>query len=245
VKPTRLLFVDDEPGIRATLPPILRRYGFVVAVAASVREGLEQIRKQEFDVLLCDLKFQQDADGYEIVRVMRQANPDCIIVVLTGNPTMEPLSRALNWELTTLLPSLPLSIILLQPWPKSCAHVGLHFPKSHGGNQQQPTPQLPTKIAAIRKNSKFRTSPQAVFRFPKYCPAHPVLVLEARTFHILRARCSSLPARSRSFWQEDLPIERGFRSPAADRISLRIPEGSRELPHTARKMDGGELEHSK
>ena len=88
MKPTRLLFVDDEPSIRATLPPILRRYGFMVAVAASVAEGIEEIHKQEFDVLLCDQNFEREADGYDLVRAMRQVNPDCIIIVLTGYPAM-------------------------------------------------------------------------------------------------------------------------------------------------------------
>jgi len=96
VKPTRLLFVDDEPGIRATLPIILRRYGFMVAVAASVLEGLEQIHKQEFDVLLCDLNIEREADGYDLVRAMRHAKPDCIIVVLTGNPTMEAAEQGIE-----------------------------------------------------------------------------------------------------------------------------------------------------
>ncbi len=37
----RLLFVDDEPGIRQTLPVILRKYGFAVTVTATVSEAIE------------------------------------------------------------------------------------------------------------------------------------------------------------------------------------------------------------
>jgi len=47
----RILFVDDEPGIRATLAIILRRYGFIVSVASTVAEALEAIKEQEFDLL--------------------------------------------------------------------------------------------------------------------------------------------------------------------------------------------------
>ena len=36
----RLLFVDDEPSIRLTLPPILQERGFQVQIAASVSEAL-------------------------------------------------------------------------------------------------------------------------------------------------------------------------------------------------------------
>ena len=36
----RLIFVDDEPGIRLTLPPLLEERGFQVTVAANVTEAL-------------------------------------------------------------------------------------------------------------------------------------------------------------------------------------------------------------
>jgi CheY-like chemotaxis protein len=51
----RLLFVDDERGIRETLAIILLRYGFTVTVAATVKEAVDQIQEQQFDLLLCDL----------------------------------------------------------------------------------------------------------------------------------------------------------------------------------------------
>lgn len=85
----RLLFVDDERGIRETLPPILRRYGFTVTVAASVPEALAQIREQRFDILLCDLNIGKEKDGYEVVRAIRAIDPDCRAVMLTAYPDME------------------------------------------------------------------------------------------------------------------------------------------------------------
>src|SRR5438094_6260111 len=36
----RLLFVDDEPNIRLTLPPVLEQHGFQVQVAANLSEAL-------------------------------------------------------------------------------------------------------------------------------------------------------------------------------------------------------------
>jgi hypothetical protein len=50
-----LLFIDDEPSIRLTLPPLLQEHGFQVKVAANVPEALEAIKTNEFDVLICDL----------------------------------------------------------------------------------------------------------------------------------------------------------------------------------------------
>jgi DNA-binding NtrC family response regulator len=85
----RLLFVDDERGIRETLSMILLRYGFTVALASTVEQALEQIRTQKFDLLLCDLNIHRENDGYDVIRVMRQVNPDCVTIVLTGYPAEE------------------------------------------------------------------------------------------------------------------------------------------------------------
>jgi CheY-like chemotaxis protein len=51
----RLLFVDDESGIRLTLSAILQQNGFDVTVAASVPEALALIGKNRYEVLLSDL----------------------------------------------------------------------------------------------------------------------------------------------------------------------------------------------
>jgi DNA-binding NtrC family response regulator len=85
----RLLFVDDEPGIRNTLPEILRRYGFSVTVASTVSEAIEHICNQPFDLLLCDLNIESEADGYKVVRAIREVNPKCVVIILTGYPGLE------------------------------------------------------------------------------------------------------------------------------------------------------------
>jgi DNA-binding NtrC family response regulator len=85
----RLLFVDDEPNIRATLPTILRRYGFTVAVAGTVAQALDKIKTEEFGLLLCDLNIESEGDGFNVVRAMREKNPDCVSIILTGYPALE------------------------------------------------------------------------------------------------------------------------------------------------------------
>lgn len=84
----RLLFVDDEPNIRATLPVILRRYGFTVAVAAKIAEALKEVETQAFDILVCDLNVEREGDGYEVIRAIRHKNPRCVVIVLTGFPAL-------------------------------------------------------------------------------------------------------------------------------------------------------------
>ena len=92
----RLLFVDDEEGIRATLPLLLRARGFDVRVAANVAEALLEMRTRNFDVLLSDLNIGKDDDGFTVVQAMRKAHPHCINILLTGYPGFESALQAIQ-----------------------------------------------------------------------------------------------------------------------------------------------------
>ncbi len=94
----RLLFVDDEPSIRLTLAPILQQNGFEVRIAATVPEALGEIRNSRFDVLLSDLNISEAGDGFRIVRAMRQSQPHCVTVILTGYPALEPAADAMAYQ---------------------------------------------------------------------------------------------------------------------------------------------------
>ena len=94
----RLLFVDDEESIRATLPLLLQVRGFDVRVAASVPEALSEIKTRRFDVLLSDLNIGKDGDGFTVVQAMRSAHPHCVTVLLTGYPAFESALQAIHDE---------------------------------------------------------------------------------------------------------------------------------------------------
>jgi len=94
----RLLFVDDEPSIRLTLPPILQTRGFEVRTAASVSEALASIELYKFDILLSDLNVSEEGDGFTIVHAMRIANPHCVTILLTGYPAFESAVEAIHHE---------------------------------------------------------------------------------------------------------------------------------------------------
>src|SRR5207302_11206979 len=94
----RFLFVDDEPSIRLTLLPILQERGFQVQTAASVSEALTAIKAHKFDVLLSDINIDRESDGFTVVHAMREANPDCVTVLLTGYPAFETAVRSIRAE---------------------------------------------------------------------------------------------------------------------------------------------------
>jgi DNA-binding NtrC family response regulator len=96
MEPVRVLFVDDEPGIRVTIPEILRQYGFSVTAVGTVNKALDEITSAEFDVLISDLNFDHPADGFIVVSAMRRTRPNCVTLILTGYPGFETALEALR-----------------------------------------------------------------------------------------------------------------------------------------------------
>jgi len=94
----RLLFVDDEEGIRLTLAAVLKKQGFDVMTAATVREALSQVNSRHYDVLLCDLNIEKSGDGFVVISAMRYAQPDCVSLVLTAYPSFENAMEAIQHQ---------------------------------------------------------------------------------------------------------------------------------------------------
>jgi ActR/RegA family two-component response regulator len=99
----RVLFVDDEPSIRLTLPPVLEEHGFDVRSASSVAEALVEINSQQFDALLSDLNIGEEGDGFLVVSAMRHIQPSCITVILTGYPAFDSALQAIRQQVDDYL----------------------------------------------------------------------------------------------------------------------------------------------
>ena len=96
--PPRLLFVDDEPGIRTTLAAILKQQGFEVTAASTVSEALNWISRQSFDVLISDLNIGEAGDGFTVVSAMRRTQPQAATFILTGYPAFETALEAIRQQ---------------------------------------------------------------------------------------------------------------------------------------------------
>ncbi len=92
----RVLFVDDEPSIRLTLPAILSMHGFDVTSAGTVAEGIDAITRQKFDVLIADLNIGQPGDGFTVVSAMRRTQPNAVTIIITGFPAFETALEAIR-----------------------------------------------------------------------------------------------------------------------------------------------------
>ena len=99
----RLLFVDDEPSIRLTLPPILEKAGFDVHVAESVADALFEINSFQFDALVTDLNIGEEGDGFLVASGMRHIQPNCTVFILTGYPAFETALQAIHSQVDDYL----------------------------------------------------------------------------------------------------------------------------------------------
>jgi two-component system, OmpR family, KDP operon response regulator KdpE len=76
----RVLIVDDEPSILASMTALLRARGYEVATAMSGRGALDVFERDRPDLIVLDLALG-DIDGIEICRLIRDGNATPIIVL--------------------------------------------------------------------------------------------------------------------------------------------------------------------
>ena len=91
----RILVVDDERTLRETCKTFLDAQGYTVEVASKGDEAKKILETQRFDIAVIDL-YMTDVPGLELLKVCLQHNPDTIVVMATGNPSIESSVAALR-----------------------------------------------------------------------------------------------------------------------------------------------------
>ncbi len=81
---TRVLLVDDETGFLDVLQKRMRKRGLDVTIASSGTEGIQVLRKSDFDVAILDLKLD-DMDGIEVLEIFKKMVPELPVIMLTGH----------------------------------------------------------------------------------------------------------------------------------------------------------------
>jgi CheY-like chemotaxis protein len=81
----KILIVDDDSAVRATVQLLLERAGHSVVTAGDGRKGLAMFEAGDFDLLFLDI-FMPGMDGFETMRLVHQQQPLIPIIVISGNP---------------------------------------------------------------------------------------------------------------------------------------------------------------
>jgi len=81
----KILIVDDDIAVQATIRILLERAGHSVVVASDGRKGLTIVEAGTFDLLFLDI-FMPGMDGLEAMRLIHQQQPLIPIIVISGRP---------------------------------------------------------------------------------------------------------------------------------------------------------------
>ena len=80
---TKILIIDDEKSIRSTLREILEYEKFEVEEAADGAGGIECVKNNRFDVILCDIKMPK-MDGIAAMGEIYRIRPDARVILSSG-----------------------------------------------------------------------------------------------------------------------------------------------------------------
>ena len=108
----RVLIVDDDRTLREGCASVLQVDGYNVTVCGRGDEALDLVKRRKFDLVLCDL-YMTPVPGSEILKATLEANRDTIVVVMTGNPSVQSSIEALRDGAWDYLPK-PFSATHLQ-----------------------------------------------------------------------------------------------------------------------------------
>ncbi|PZQ93657.1 MAG: Fis family transcriptional regulator, partial [Flavobacterium psychrophilum] len=89
----KLLIIDDERAIRSTLREILEYENYEVDDIDNGIDGLEMIKKNDYNLVLCDIKMNK-MDGMEVLETALGIKPDLPFIMISGHGTVETAVEA-------------------------------------------------------------------------------------------------------------------------------------------------------
>jgi len=94
MQPAAILVVDDENLIRWSLTTRLSEEGYKVLEAATAAAALER-QREGVDLVLLDYRLP-DGDGLEVLQRIKQADPDTLVILLTGHASVDTAVEAMK-----------------------------------------------------------------------------------------------------------------------------------------------------
>src|SRR5471030_28824 len=79
----RILIIDDEVNVALLLSKFLTRNGFDVTTASNGTSGMEFLKNEHFNLVLCDFRLE-DTDGREMLKNIKTQYPKTGVIIITG-----------------------------------------------------------------------------------------------------------------------------------------------------------------
>jgi len=92
----RILIADDDRTLRKGMGLELRDLNYAVHEASSVREAIELLQRERFDLVISDLKIPEVADGMKIIEETKRIDSNSMVLVITGYGSIELAVEAMK-----------------------------------------------------------------------------------------------------------------------------------------------------
>jgi DNA-binding response OmpR family regulator len=86
---TRVLLVDDERDVRASMARVLERAGYAVSLADSVDQAVAAMRVEAVELVITDVIMPRQ-NGVELVKVLKQEFPATAVIAISGGGNFWP-----------------------------------------------------------------------------------------------------------------------------------------------------------
>jgi Response regulator containing CheY-like receiver, AAA-type ATPase, and DNA-binding domains len=78
-----ILVIDDDQDLCKVLSNFLKKSNYGVSVAYDAESGLDLLRKEKFDLVLCDYGLP-DMTGVEALQRIKVLSPESAVIIITG-----------------------------------------------------------------------------------------------------------------------------------------------------------------
>jgi len=91
----RILFVDDEPGMRKTVAHLLQKEGYQFDLASCGKEAMQKVEDEVYDLVITDIRMP-DCSGLEVLRHVRDVSPSTTVMLISAYSSLEYAVEALR-----------------------------------------------------------------------------------------------------------------------------------------------------
>ena len=89
----KALILEDEKSLREILSIILSEFGYEIDEAETLKEGVEKVEGNHYDLILADLRLP-DGSGMELVRKVKREKPETEVIIITAFASTETIKEA-------------------------------------------------------------------------------------------------------------------------------------------------------
>ncbi|GAB6180318.1 nitrogen fixation sigma-54 dependent transcriptional regulator GnfM [Desulfotomaculum defluvii] len=138
-----ILIIDDEQSVGTFFSRLLGSKGYRIGVASSGAQAHQLIAKENYDVAMVDMKLP-DADGLSLLQHIKNVQPQCEVVIMTGYSTTRTAVKAIQYGAFDYIEKPFDDIALIEKLIEKAIHFGKTVEQT--GNDSYSWSQVAEKI---------------------------------------------------------------------------------------------------